>query len=488
MEASAAETTLSGLNESRAANAGATGTAALGSALPATQVPSSGLPAAEVTSAAVTTLQVVPTTFDGLGLAAKASEPTTRPSVHRVGSLEQAIASLNRYPNVRKIELQFSGTQRVGPLQIPASNLREIQAGVGQRPVLQFTQDFLVADNAAPQILVESGQLEISGVDFVWSPNLDPGTDFPPRLFEVPLLSRLVFKDCTFQHVLNEDNRLGWADTVAAPVVPSTASGLSPAWVHTNTLPLTAWEGRKQGVLTFERCAFHGQADLVNARAAHATLLRLTDCLVVTTAAIARWVERNQRVNSTGIEIEIERSTLIAGQGLLQTQAEGEQSATPVNLFANDSLLVTTDLKRGLLHHVNFFGQEAVGMGEGRTSGSREPTPDRPADWLFFDGFNNTVLADWVWSESDRTTGRTVAAIDFGQASRSRWFRHDLIIQRSLSASELSHLVTRVLARPLAVGEAESLPTYLGLDVVGYGVDPAVLPQFPPRAANPRTP
>lgn len=439
-------------------------------------------------TAAVTTLQVVPATMDGAGLPAAGVDQPPRPSVQRVASLELAIASLSRYPNVRKIELQFSGPHRVAPLRIPPSNLREIQAAAGHRPMLQFSQDFLVAPKTAPQIILESGQLEISGVDFVWDPSLTSGADLSPQLFEIPLLSRLVFKDCTFQQVAGESTRRGWVDAVAAPLVPSTATRPSLTWVQTNTLPLTAWEGRKQGVLSFERCAFHGSADLVSARAAHATLLRLTDCLVVTTGAFARWVVLNNRMTSTGIEIEIERSTVIAGQGLLQTVVEGEQLAAPVNLFAHDSLFVTTDLQRGLMHHNTQLVEATSGLGGGRTGVVTELAVDRPADWLFFDGFNNTLLADWVWSESDRETDLNLGAINFEQASGSRWFRHDMINQRALSSSERSHLLTRVFSRPLAASEAETLSTYLGLDVVGFGVDAAVLPKFPGHAPSPRTP
>jgi len=438
--------------------------------------------------ALVTTLQVVPATTEGLGLSpAKASDLATRPSVHRVTSLELALASLSRYPNVRKIELLFTGVQKVPPLQIPPSNLREIQAAVGHRPVLEFSSDFIVS-KTAPQILLESGQLEISGVDFIWVSTADPNAEFPPRLFEVPLLSRLVFKDCTFQQFVEESTVVGRVEPVRAPGAAPVAAQPSPTWVYANTLPLTAWEGRKQGVLTFERSAFHGRADLLNARATHATLLRLTDCLIITAGTVARWGERTNRVTSTGIEIEIERSTVIAGQGLVQTQAEGEQPAAPVNLFAHDSLFANIDLNRGLLHHSNYSGVAATGLWEERGGPGGESTQDRPANWLFFDGFNNTLLANQIWSESDREAGRFARSIDFEQAATSRWFRHDLIKHRPLSLTERNHLLTRVLPLPLSTGQGESLQVYLGLETVGQGVDEAELPAFPSRSPVTRSP
>lgn len=437
----------------------------------------------------VTTLQVVPPTTEDLGLTTvKATELATRPSVQRVSSLEQALASLSRYPNVRKIELHFSGVQKVAPLQIPPSSLREIQAAVGHRPILQFSQDFIVSPVSPPHLLLESGQLEISGIDFVWATTSDLGADFPPRLFEVPLLSRLVFKDCTFQQEARESSVVGWVEPAIAlgTIVPS--NRLAPTWVYTNTLPLTTWEGRKQGVLTFDRCLFHGQADIVNARAAHATLLRMTDCLVITAGTVVRWGERPHRANSTGIEIEIERSTVITGQALLQTQAEGGQAAAPVNLFAHDSLFATTDMNRGLLHHSNSTGGSGVGLPEDGVATSDRSTPDRPADWLFFDGFNNTLLANRIWSESERETGRLTSSIDFEQAAGSRWFRHDLVKHRTLSLTERNHLITRVFPLPLSAGPGESLQTYVGLEAAGQGVDDAVLPVFPGRSSATRSP
>jgi serine/threonine protein kinase len=420
--------------------AGELGATRLEAALPASQV---------------TTLHVIPAT--GVGAAdvsppALPAEPAprTRPNIQTVATVEQAILELDRYPNVQTIELHFDGPQAVPPLRIPPGALREIEAGPGFRPLLQFVDPDPMADS--PRILIESGNLEINGLDFVWETSGENVSGGVASLVGIPSLGRVVLSQCTFthRHIDGEAPNLSTAD--------------QRAWFYYNQVPVSAIDGQQAGLFSLNQCAFRGAAGIANARFAHPARIRLAQCLAVAGSSMFVWGGRVGVAQSPGIELELEQCSLFVKGDLIRVRESSGRPMVPMHLFAQNSHLLAVGESASLIHHMRGAALTAL--------------DGEPAEWpVDFVGFHNVYFAPWVMLQTD-PNGRRSRATDLPTAKQTNWFQDELALDGAVGSTD-RRTWENLFDLPIQQVHGTLLQSMWGGELAARGVDWRQLPAFP---------
>ena len=463
----------------------------------------------------ITTIQVIPGEFAEIATALgnDANKPLPA-NVARVPSFAQAMESLQQFPNVRRIELNFSGVHRVTTRVLLPSSLREIRGTGGQQPILYFGENVLSESGGKRTcVQMESGNLEIVGVAFAWE---SAGVK-NAALFEIPEISRVTFKECSFQHVEA-------SEPVAAPAFAADASLVAegsratlardgardssqeivrddrpivgerggsdleiPAWICVVPAILPFSDGQKQGIVTLSQCSLHGPVSGVELRGRQSLLLRWTDSFVSTLGHAILIGDNGVASGNHRFEIELERNSIFARRGILAFEILRPQLAAEVSLFAQDCLMVATDQGIGLLHHQMVADPGTV------LRLDRDP-PQRLTDaWqtfaessLFFDGFNNVLVASVLWTLSGED-GRLRASADATQIRSAKWFQQDSARYRTVNPGAATGLA-RLMQEPASNLIWTGLYDAIGQTATEHGVSIAKLPKFPILAAPPANP
>lgn len=429
----------------------------------------------------ITTIQVEPLELINAGASPTNNSGKPVPAnVARVSSFAQAIDSLQQFPNVRRIELNFSGAYRVPTRVVLPSGLREIRAGEGHQPVLYFGgtgwADQLGARSC---IQLESGNLEVVGVAFAWeSKFINAGA-----LFEIPEISRVTLKECSFQHVESSlPISTGTSDIPRSELATGSnfgANGSSiPAWIRIVPSSLPAFEGQKQGILTLSQCAMHGPIAGVELQSRQSMLLRWTDSLISTWGSVILVGSNTANSGTARFEIELERSSFFARRGILTVDFTRSRPAVEVSLFAQDCLMVATDLGIGLLHQQVVTDTESTLLtNRDQPSNLADVWPTLADSSLNFDGFNNMLVANVLWTLAAED-GRVSSSADAMQIRSARWFQQDSARYRSVNsvaATELSRLLQEPASNLIWTGMYGAI----GQGSAEHGVSFAKLPKFP---------
>lgn len=438
----------------------------------------------------VTTIQVVPLygTTNASSVANDPSETATLNSV-RVASFSEAIDRLPQFPNVRRIELNFSGVHAVSSLVVPGGSLREIRAAAGQQPVLYFGQNPASSSSTGtPGVLIEGGNLEVLGVAFAWETNRDDSA----ALFEITEVSRVSFKNCSFQHVEPSARASAVSTGVnrtdpALPEDRAMQKNVGASWLRIDSSTSSTIDGPKQGTLTLNQCALHGPIHGVDLQCRQSISLRLTDCLVSTLASAIVIHRPNESSLANRLEIHLERSSLFARRGVVAFEVPRQPRSAEVSMFAQDCLLVAADPGVGLLHHPTRT-QPAAGwpMDRGQTFGQAEDWQTFADSNLFFEGFNNSLVASYLWTLAAED-GTVSASADSTQIRTAKWFQQDLARYRSMTTLAGNELL-RLMRAPASNLTWPELYGAIGQDANEHGVSIGKLPKFPIIASPVATP
>ncbi len=435
----------------------------------------------------VTTIQVVPLNASASG-ANDASE-LSPPNVVRVASFSEAIDRLQQFPNVRRIELNFSGVHAVSSLVVPAGSLREIRAVGGQQPVLYFAPSS--AANSAlgsPGVLIEGGNLEVVGIAFAWETNLDDRG----ALFEIAEISRVTFKNCSFQHVEPSAMASAAPNAYNRPEPVSAEDRGGPvgeraSWMRIDAAATSMIDGPKQGTLTMSQCALHGPVNGVDLQCRQSISLRLTDCLVSTLASAIVIHRPTESTLANRLEIHVERSSLFARRGVVAFEVPRQPRSAEVSMFAQDCLLVAADPGVGLLHHPTRTPVVAGWpMDRGQFLGQPEEWQTFADSNLFFEGFNNSLVASYLWTLAAED-GSVSASADSTQIRTAKWFQQDLARYRSMTTLAGNELL-RLMRAPASNLTWPELYGAIGQDAAEHGVSIGKLPKFPIIASPVATP
>ncbi|MDP1564454.1 MAG: serine/threonine-protein kinase [Pirellulaceae bacterium] len=432
----------------------------------------------------ITTIQVMPLDLAGAGSRDLNDGGRLLPStVTRVTSFSEAIESLRQYPNARRIELNFSGIHQVTASVRLASNLREIRTVGGQQPVLYFGNK-MVAETTGhrSEVTVDGANLDVVGVAFAW----ETYGAVTESLFEISEHSRVTFKECTFQHVeppvANSLVSTATTPTDRPVATDLTRAGGKPSWIRIEPAAASPTDGLKQGSLTLNQCSMHGPVSGVEVRSRESISLLWTDSRLSTLESAI--VLRSQASSSIAprFDIQLERSSLFARRGIVAFATPRLPRSADVSMFAQDCLLVAADPSIGLLHH------DSLTPEINSAPSNRELANVPSEDWrtfaessVFFEGFNNLLMARYLWTVS-ADDGTVSASADAIQIRSAKWFQQDLAQYRSVSTL-IGNDLSRLMGQPASERTWTGLYAAIGQEVIEHGAPSAHLSKFPTIAA-----
>lgn len=432
----------------------------------------------------ITTIQVMPLDLAGVGARDMNDSSKLLPlTVARVTSFSEAIECLKKYPNARRIELNFSGTHHVTASAKPASNLREIRAVGGHQPVLYFGNNVAAGSTRQrSEVTVEGANLDVVGVAFAWEMH-GPETE---SLFEISDHSRVTFQECTFQYI-ERPSVDSLVSTATTPLDRPAAKDLTrvakkTSWIRIEPAAASPTDGLKQGSLNLNQCSMHGPASGVAVRSGQPISLVWTDSRLSTLeSAIVI------RSNTTGpiaprFDIQLERSSLFVRRGIVAYATPQQPRSADVSMFAQDCLLVAADPGIGLLHHDSMTQETAT------SSSNRELANIPLEDWrifaessMFFEGFNNFLMASYLWTVS-ADDGTITGSADSTQIRSAKWFQQDLARYQSVTTL-IGNDLSRLMGQPASELTWTGMYTAIGQDVTEHGAPLAKLSKFPIIAA-----
>lgn len=428
----------------------------------------------------ITTISVVPAAVSGPAIVAT-ELPGVAANVVQVDSLQLAIESLKQFPNVRRIELNFSGVHRVS---IPSWNLggvREIRAAANQQPILLFVDPERASVTGEEyRFRVDGGNLEVTGIAFIW----ETLANRHGALFEIIDTARVTFSECTFQHVVTRPRRRPadvstklTSDQGTTPIGQQDGRLLNSEWVRLAPMSETN-PNQKPGVLSFTRCAMHGSANGIEASSGRGTLVRWTDCLLISAGSAIQFDQSAVTTERLKFEIECTRSSILACRGILAMLESPSRTGATVSMYAQDSVLVSGDLAIGLFHQQSMADQVSSLPNGLRNGSSNVNNSETYAEsFLSFDGFSNTFVAGFVWTRSDRS-GEILASADATQIRMAKWFQQELASTVTMTPP-LGVESFNLTLEPAANLTEVRWRTAIGQNNSEHGVSFAKLPQFP---------
>ncbi|MBL8889468.1 MAG: serine/threonine protein kinase [Planctomycetaceae bacterium] len=430
----------------------------------------------------ITTISVTPALSSDPLRNSPASRNKVAENVVQVESLQLAFENLKQFPNARRIELNFSGVHRVSAPSWELGGIREIRAAANQQPVLMFNDiERASASRTDFRLRVDGGNLDITGVAFLWETWANRGGS----LFEILDSARVTFSECTFQQVTSRPPNRSTDVSAKLPTEPEMVAGalleeqaVQFDWIRLAPMPLTTTNS-KPGVLSFSRCAMHGAANGVSASSGRGMLVRWTDCLFITAGSALHFDSRSFTLESSKLEIEATRSSILACRGIVSILEGLSRPATAVSVTAQDSTLVSGDPAVGLFHQQSVTDEVSAASSSFEVgTANQDPRDFSTASSLSFDGFSNTLVASSIWTLGDHR-GRVVASADASQIRTAKWFQQELGNAVTLTPT-LAVDCFNLTREPAAKITEARWRSALGQNNGEHGVAFATLPAFPP--------